>query len=257
MLSKEHILNDLQTDLIGRKLFVFESIDSTNACAKTLAEAGSEEGTVVAADFQTSGRGRLGRAWLAEPNTNLLFSVLLRPPSQKHAAGLLTFYAAVSVARAVESATGLSVECKWPNDLLLSRKKFCGILLENSLEKDRLAYAVIGIGVNVNQRSFDRFLSSATSLSNELGKAVDRADLFKRILLELDAQYKSICAGQSERILSEWNSRCRMYGQEITVSQHNETISGTAVGLSDEGGLILRTPAGNKTIFAGDVTILN
>lgn len=257
MLSKEHLQDGLQTDLIGRKIFVFESLDSTNACAKTLAEAGTEEGTVVFADFQTHGRGRQGRSWLAEPNTNLLFSVILRPQLQKENSGLLTFYAAVSVCRAVESAVGISVECKWPNDLLLNRKKFCGILLENSLERDHLGYSIVGMGVNVNQRSFDQFLGHVTSLAIASGGDCDRAGIFRRILQELDGLYKEVQEQRFEKILREWNTRCHMYGREVTVGQKDRTISGTAVGLNHDGGLIIRTSSGNTTVYAGDVTVLN
>lgn len=257
MLSKEHLQEGLQTDIIGRKLFVFESLDSTNACAKTLAEAGGEEGTVVVTEFQTHGRGRQGRSWLAEPSTNLLFSVILRPQLKKENSGLLTFYAAVSVCRAVEEAVKVKVECKWPNDLLLDRKKFCGILLENSLEKDRLGYSVIGVGVNVNQRSFDQFLGHVTSLSIAGGRDCDRAVILRHILEEMDRLYKHVQEQRFEKILQEWNARCSMYGREITVAQKDQTISGTAVGLNADGGLVLRTPTGNTTVYAGDVTVLH
>ncbi|HEX9615756.1 MAG TPA: biotin--[acetyl-CoA-carboxylase] ligase, partial [Bacteroidota bacterium] len=158
MLSKETLLSSLSTSLFGRKLFVFESIDSTNTCARTLAEAGMEEGAVVLAEYQTSGRGRHGRTWNAEPGENLLFSVLLRPAIPRTSAGFLTFFAAVSVAQALEEVSESRIECKWPNDLLLNGKKVSGILLENTFEKDRVDYSVIGIGINVNQSSFPNHL---------------------------------------------------------------------------------------------------
>ncbi len=122
MLSKKEILKGLKTRVVGKKLFVFESIDSTNACAKTLAETGTPEGTVVVADHQTAGRGRLGRTWNSEPGRNLLFSVVLRPTLPKESSGFLTFYSAVFIARALERVTGRPVECKWPNDILINAK---------------------------------------------------------------------------------------------------------------------------------------
>ena len=129
MYSKEELQQGLNTQVVGSKIFVFETIDSTNACARTLGDAGTQEGAVVVTNFQTSGRGRLGRTWLAEPDANLLFSVLLRPRISVDVSGQLTLYASVAIARAIEQCVGAPVECKWPNDLLLNGKKFCGILL--------------------------------------------------------------------------------------------------------------------------------
>ncbi|MBI2619683.1 MAG: biotin--[acetyl-CoA-carboxylase] ligase [Ignavibacteriales bacterium] len=257
MLSKEDLQKDLHTRVIGRRLFVFESIDSTNACARTLAEAGAEEGSVVIADFQTNGRGRQGRAWKADPNVNLLFSVLLRPELKRGSAGLLTFFAAVSVARAIEKTSGCSIECKWPNDLLLNGKKICGILLENSLEKEALAYSVVGIGLNVNQKNFRDDLRKASSLSRELGAPLSRDRLFQELVRQMDELYPPVRKSQFDSILIEWNARCRMFGKEVTVAQDKRHISGTAVALEPDGGLRINTPSGPETVYAGDVTVVS
>jgi len=258
MLSKEEILKDLGTRQIGKKVFVFESLDSTNVCAKTLAEAGTEDGTVVVADYQSEGRGRLGRRWEAQPGTSLLFSTVLRPPLLNESAGLLTFFAAVSVARALEHETGLHIECKWPNDLLLKGRKVCGILIENSLSQQGLVYSIAGIGLNVGQRTFpEAFLNKATSLVRESGKTMNRARLLRTILSEMDKFYEDVREPRFDRILDEWNSRCTMFGKKITVLQHDQRLDGSAVGLSSEGGLILETAKGIETVFAGDVTILS
>jgi len=256
MLSKTELSRGLKTDLVGKKLFVFESIDSTNTCARTLAEAGTEEGSVVVADYQSEGRGRLGRTWQAEPAKNLLFSVLLRPKLSKEQSGLLTFYAAIAVSRAIESMTGQRVECKWPNDILLNGKKVCGILIENSFEQEHVAYSVLGIGLNVNQHTFAQELTErATSIANELHAEIDRAELFRRILQEIDALYQDVQKSRYDLILQEWKERCRMFGQQIDVSQGSQTISGVARGLSTTGGLIMETAKGLQTIHAGDITI--
>lgn len=256
MFSKDELTAGLKTRIIGKKLFVFDSIDSTNACAKTLAEAGTEEGSVVISEFQTQGRGRQGRPWKAEPESNLLFSTLLRPRLSKEQAGILTFFAAVSVANAVERLTGQPVECKWPNDLMLNGKKLCGILLENSVQKDSIAYSVIGIGLNVNQKSFDNDLaSSATSLFKETGKRLDRKKIFQSALAEMDQFYEDIQKGKFESILKQWNSRCSMFGHPVSIRQGDTTISGNAVGLSPDGGLIVKTPEQTITLYAGDVSL--
>ncbi len=257
MISKESILKGLKTRIIGKKVFVFESIDSTNACARTLAEAGTAEGTVVVADYQTAGRGRLGRSWLSAPGTNLLFSIVLRPTLKKESAALLTFYSAVSIARALERVTGKPFECKWPNDILLNGRKCCGILLENSFLQDRFDFSVIGVGLNVNQSSFpDDLGNRATSLLVELGHQLDRTALLQELLRETDALLPIVHKGDVPTIMDEWNSRCLMFGKPVTITHGEERISGTALRLDAEGGLVINTPSGPSTFYAGDVTIV-
>lgn len=257
MYSKQELLNGLSTTVLGNKLFLFETIDSTNTCAKTLAEAGVEEGAIVLAESQSEGRGRLGRTWISDPGKNLLFSCILRPPVEKGDAGLLTFFASVAVARALEQSTGFHFECKWPNDLLLNGKKCCGILLEISLNDGKLAFAILGIGVNVNQREFGNELRrAATSLAREAGREFDRKKLFQTMVRELDLLYHDVKQNRFRRILTEWNNRCTMFGRDVRVDRNGTTISGKAVGLHKDGGLIVQTAAGNEIVYAGDVTVI-
>jgi len=258
MYSKEELLSGLKTSVVGKKIFVFESIDSTNTCAKTLAESAVEEGSVVFSEYQTDGRGRFGRSWLSEPGQNLLFSAILRPPLQQEQAGLLTFYAAVSVVRALEGFTQLQLECKWPNDVLIGGKKCCGILLENSFSNNRLEHSVVGVGVNVNQNAFpDNGLSNATSLARELEKKIDRKKLFQHILRELDLLYDDVQHGNFSRILQEWNMRCNMFGRKVQILREGATTNGKALGLHVDGGLVVETSGGREIVYAGDVTVLS
>jgi BirA family biotin operon repressor/biotin-[acetyl-CoA-carboxylase] ligase len=256
-LSKENLQGGLKTSLFGSKLFFFESIDSTNASAKTLAQAGSSEGTVVTAEFQTHGRGRHGRSWTATAGENLLFSVVLRPALPRASAGLLTFFAAVSVARGIEQVCGTPIEYKWPNDLLLKNRKTCGILLENSFGDRTIDYAVIGVGINVNQREFNGDLGRrATSLALEIGRPVDRIKLFSSIMTSMESAYGDVRSGDFSGLLKDWNARCTMFGHQVTVAQNDGGISGKAVGLNADGGLILETATGRRTIYAGDISLL-
>jgi len=256
MYSKEELLKGVSTRVIGNKLFVFDSIDSTNTCAKTLADAGMEDGAVVFAEHQTAGKGRNGRAWISEPGKNLLFSVILRPKLPKEQAVFLTFYSAVSVAQAVESVVGKPIECKWPNDVLLNGKKFCGILLETSFQETSLAYSVVGIGINLNQREFGAEMSNrVTSLSLEQGEGFDRKQMFQRIVLQLDRFYTDVLAGDFKEIMKTWNSKCTMFGRPVTVERAHDRLSGKAVGLSSDGGLMIETSSGTSTVYAGDVTV--
>lgn len=257
MISKASVLRGLRTDVIGKKLFVFESIDSTNACAKTLAETGTPEGTVVIADFQTHGRGRLGRSWKSEPGANLLFSIVLRPTIHKEQAAILTFFSAVFIAQALEHSVSQPVECKWPNDILIRGRKCSGILLENSFSQDRFDFSVIGVGINVNQASFEGELEKkATSLSREVGHSVDRTKLLQQLFREADVLLSTLKAGDLPSIMARWNSRCSMFGKPVLIEHGKERISGTALHLDDDGGLVVQTASGLSTFYAADVTIV-
>ncbi len=257
-LTKEYLQRGLATSTFGRKLYTFDEIDSTNSCVRALADVGAEEGTVVVAEFQTEGRGRLGRSWSAEPGANLLFSVLIRPPFTREQAGILPFFAAVAITRAVEPTLGRRVESKWPNDLLIGGKKFCGILLETATQDQRLLHAILGIGINVNQRTFPAELAlQATSLACERAHPVDRKALLHTILREMESLYETARSGSSEPILAEWLSRCTMIGKKVSVRSGDEVIQGTAVEVRETGALVIQTPSGQNTYFAADVTMNN
>jgi len=241
----------------GSKIYAFETIDSTNNCARALAACWGEEGTLVLAEQQTAGKGRLGRSWVANPFENLTFSLILRPVLPPEALNLLPLYAAVAVAEAIEHETGLAVECKWPNDLLIGGKKAAGILLEGSLKEDGLDYVVLGVGVNVNQSAFpEEIAPRATSIRKEGGKDVDRVKLLREILKALEAHYTAIMKKGFHDIIPLWLARSTMMNREISVAQDGNVISGIVKGLSPEGALILESGGAEKTLFAGDVTLL-
>jgi len=258
MYSKEELSQGLETAIVGKKFFVFDTIDSTNACARTLGDAGTAEGAVVVADFQTSGRGRLGRTWIAEPGENLLLSVLLRPRISIANTGLLTLFASVGIARAIERHIGEPVECRWPNDLLLHGKKFCGILLENLFQQSEVSYAIIGAGINVNQRIFpDEISPRGTSLAIETGMSFDRKKVLQTVLSELDTLYPPVQRGDFDAIVPEWIKRCTMFGKPVTVQQHDHTMSGIARRLNHDAGLVIETDTGLQTVYAGDVSVVS
>jgi len=241
----------------GSKIFAFETIDSTNNCARALAGCWAEEGTLVFAERQTAGKGRLGRTWQANPYENLTFSLILRPTLPPEALNLLPLYAAVAVAEAIEHETGLSVECKWPNDLLIGGKKSAGILLEGSLKEDGLEFVVLGIGVNVNQTTFPEDISPrATSLKAQAGREIDRIRLLREILRTLEMHYSAIMKKGFHNVLPLWLARSTMINREISVTQDGTVITGIVKRLSPEGALVLEAGGAEKTLFAGDVSIL-
>lgn len=257
MLTEQTLRKGLKTHRFGSKIYSFDSIDSTNNCAKAIAACGATEGTVIIAEQQTAGKGRMGRPWQANPNENLTFSIVLRPQGSADAMNLLPLYVAVGVAEAIERTTGIQVECKWPNDLLINSKKVAGILIEGSLKQNALEYAVVGVGLNVNQKTFSGELEQkATSLYLASGKEIDRSVLFREILRSLEGRYRDASSGGFTSVLPEWLSRCRMINQEISVSLHGQVLSGVVKGLNNEGALILQANGTEKTLFAGDVTII-
>ena len=257
MYSEKTLRKGLKTRVFGNKIYTFDTIDSTNNCAKAVAGVGAVEGTVVIAEQQTAGRGRLGRTWQANPNENLTFSIILRPKVNPDSLNLLPLYVAVALAQAIERTTGLKVECKWPNDLLIDKKKVAGILIEGSIKQNQVEYVVIGIGINVNQQSFAGELApKATSLRLSSGKEIERTMLFRESLLILESTYAGVSSTGFQSILPQWLSRSTMINKPISVSQQGNLISGVVKGLSRDGGLILQSGGAEKTLFAGDVTIV-
>ncbi len=257
MLSEHLLRKGLKTRVFGNKIYSFDSIDSTNNCAKAIAGCGATEGTVVIAEQQTAGKGRLGRLWQSNPNENLMLSVVLRPRVSPNALNLLPLYVAVAVSEAVEKVTGLKVECKWPNDILYNGKKLAGILIEGSVKQNLVEYVVIGIGINVNQAKFEGELSTkASSLRMESQKEVDRPTLFRELLKSLEGQYKATSTSGFQSVVPQWIARSTMMNRTISVSQQGTIISGVVKGLSADGGLVLQTNGSEQTLFAGDVTVL-
>jgi BirA family transcriptional regulator, biotin operon repressor / biotin---[acetyl-CoA-carboxylase] ligase len=256
MYSEEELKCGLTTQVFGSRLFVYDSIDSTSSRAKIFANKGAEEGTVVIADHQTAGRGRFGRTWFAESGSGLLFSVIVRPTFSMDKIGLLPFFAAVGIANAVETVTGMQCECKWPNDILLNKKKCCGILMESISQKNKFDYAILGIGLNVNQKRFpDDLEGTATSLNSECGREFDRRNVFCQIMSSLESYYTDVSKGNFNTVLKEWKARTTIFGKRITLTQAADVIDGIAVNLAADGGLVVETETGQRVFHAGDVTI--
>jgi BirA family biotin operon repressor/biotin-[acetyl-CoA-carboxylase] ligase len=258
MHSKEELQSGLNTRIFGQKLYVYNSIDSTNACAKLLASIKFEEGAVVIAEYQTAGRGRQGRTWQSESGSNLLFSIIVRPALNINTVALLPFFAAAGVALAIETLVDIRCECKWPNDILLNGKKCCGILMESAFQHDMLDYAVVGIGLNVNQKEFNGDLrKKATSLSIECEKEFDRKTVFQQVMRSLESLYTEVRSGNFDTTLREWKTRAAIFGKQITLTQAGEKVQGCATTLTADGGLVLTTADGQRVYYTGDITPLD
>jgi len=255
-MESKDIQSYLTTKLFGRNLIYLSTVDSTNQKAKLLIKEGVVSGTVVIADEQTAGRGRLNRNWLSEPGKNLLFSVIIKPTIANEQIGVISLYAGLAVAKAIEEALQIKPVCKWPNDLLLGEKKFCGILSEAIFEDNELVGVVVGIGINVNQLNFpEEIREKATSLQRELGKEINRFELLNFVLNKMEYYYNKIQKGSINLIIKEWVHYTKMFGQNISVKQNKEEIRGIALRLAEDGGLIISTAKGELKVLAGDVTI--
>lgn len=234
----------------------YSSIGSTNDLLKELAAQGAPEGTLVIADEQTAGKGRLDRKWLAPPGTSLLLSLLFRPNLAPNQAQRLTMICSLAIADAIEGLTGLPVDLKWPNDILIWGKKAGGILTELGTTGAYLDYVVVGMGLNVNLAvsTLPELRDMATSLSEELGREVSRLELLWRILGQIETRYNSLSRGESPH--EDWAARLINLGRQVQVTTPRGVLVGWAEGVDADGALILRTPDGQrKRILAGDVTL--
>ena len=253
VLSPEAVTQNLDTRLIGQRVLCYSSLPSTNELAKEEARREAVAGTVIIAEEQTVGKGRLKRAWLS-PRGSLSLSVILYPGLEYLPS--LVMVASLAVACAVEAVTGLKAQIKWPNDVLINGKKVCGILVESEVRGEAVGYAVVGIGVNVNLRvsDFPELSLAATSLSQELGRAVSRLGLVKRLLVEMERLYLTLLDGGA--IYEEWRASLVTLGREVLVTSGDAQYSGIAESVARDGSLLVRRPDGSLSqIVAGDVTL--
>jgi BirA family biotin operon repressor/biotin-[acetyl-CoA-carboxylase] ligase len=260
-LSADEVLSLIRGDFWKRILF-YKSVGSTNEVASALLSHGDNGGggTVIIADAQERGRGRLGRRWVSPPGLNIYMSIVLRPEILPRDVTLLTLLAAVASTRGVGHSTGADISIKWPNDLVASEKKVGGILTEARSDPDRVTQAVIGIGINVNMacRNLpDGIDTMATSLMDETGKRHSRTEIIAAILDEFEYWYKLLMRRGRGALLSEWRKLSSTLGKRVSVVTARETLQGRAEDIDDEGMLILGLPSGEKRrIGVGDLTML-
>ena len=254
-ISEPAIRRWLTAEDIGRNLEIHPQLDSTNNRAKLLASSGAPHGTVVIADSQTGGRGRLGRSFFSPEHSGIYLTCILRPDCSPERAGLLTSLAAVAVARAVEALAETDVKIKWVNDLYIGNKKICGILTEAGfgMETGQLEYAAVGIGVNVNRMEFPPELRDiATSVANETGAAPDRNRLIAEICNCMEEMYGQLADGA---FMAESRARSNVIGRNVVVLRGGEKFPARAIDIDDEGSLIVETQDGVQTVHSGEVSV--
>lgn len=242
-ISADSIKDSIRNNLIAKKIFAFEKLSSTNEFAKRLAADHANNGALIITEEQTRGRGRGRRKWYSPPGTGLWFSIILQPKLTPEKLGIVSILAAVSVAESIETVTTLRSHLKWPNDILINKKKACGILLETESIGNNIAYVVLGIGVNVNQSKEDfpyDLQKVATSLRIESDSRINRVDLLVEILHNLESNYQTLLAGDGDKIVNKWKEKCPFLQKEITIKQRGETLNGIFEDLDDKGSLHLR-----------------
>jgi len=252
-LSPASITSGLETRFIGQNVIYYPSVTSTNDIAKLEAQKGATEGTVVIADEQTAGKGRIKRVWLS-PKGTIAVSVILYPhitllPS-------LIMMASLAVVHTIFRTTGLTAQIKWPNDVLINGKKVCGILIESDVKGNNTNYAVIGIGLNVNLElaGLPDISLTATSLSQELGRGIPRLYVIQQLLTELERLYLILQSGGG--IYEEWRDRLVTLGKKVKATSGDVKYEGIAEAVTPDGSLLLRHPDGKLLkIIAGDVTL--
>jgi BirA family biotin operon repressor/biotin-[acetyl-CoA-carboxylase] ligase len=246
--------SSLGRTLLSRAVYFFPECESTNAEARLLAEAGEPEGALVVTDYQSAGRGRMGRAWHSPRGSSLLFTLLLRPPIEPSLALIPVMAASLGVMEGIRRACALPARLKWPNDILIDGKKAGGILCELGLEEQVLKYVIVGIGLNVNfdPRGVEGIPPDATSIQSSLGRPQPRAVLLRAILDAMEPRYREILRGGSLR--EEWSRALDTLGRRVRVILPEGELIGAAESIEDSGALVLRLDDGSmRTVLAGDV----
>lgn len=238
------------------KIHYYESIGSTNNEMKRLAEQGAPSGTVVIADTQTCGKGRIGRQWISPPGENIYMSFLLRPSFEPMMASMITLVCAMAVREAL-SKQGLESMIKWPNDIILHGKKTCGILTEMSAQAERINYIVVGIGINVNQKVFDEAIKDmATSLFIEQNKTYDHAQIIKDVLEAFEKYYRLfVQGGNLSLLMDEYNQYLININRDIRIIEHGNVKTGIARGIDEAGCLVAEIDGYIEHIMSGEVSV--
>jgi BirA family biotin operon repressor/biotin-[acetyl-CoA-carboxylase] ligase len=256
LLAPSLIKPELGDTRIGHRIHHYFRIDSTNSVALRLADQGADHGTVIVAEEQSAGRGRLGRAWYSEKASGIYASVILRPPLAPSAAPILTLLAGVAVHEALRLSTALAPDIRWPNDVLVNGKKVCGILTEMSAEVDRLHSVVLGIGINVNHRVMPEDLRhTGTSLRIEAGKPVSRAQVFVALLKALEKYYELLMRDGGGAIVNGWAAASTFAeGKQVRVLTGTGEYHAVTAGLDPGGALRVRRGDGREeALVAGEI----
>lgn len=257
MFDQTTILHAVHTKWAGKTVHFAEEVDSTNEWAKRLSREGGVHGALAVAEFQSAGKGRLGRKWTAPVGSSVMMSILLRPDFEPRLAPMLTIVMGLSAAQAVERM-GIKACIKWPNDVVVSRKKICGILTEMSVKEGKIDYVVIGCGINVNLEALPEDIADkATSLCLETGKTYDRNKVLAKVLECFEGNYEQFEKTKDLTLLQEdYNRMLANYGQTVRVLDPLGDYEGIAYGINISGELLVEKADGERVcVGAGEVSV--
>lgn len=258
VMSRTELESGMPTKWAGRSLAFFEETDSTNIQARRLGEQGAVHGTLAVAEAQTSGRGRRGKTWVSPRGSSVFMSILLRPPLHPSKASMLTLVAALAVSEGIEAVTKQRCLIKWPNDLVLGGKKVCGILTEMQAEMEEIRYVVVGMGINVNLKSFPEEVSQvATSLYLESGCMVSRNQLIWASMEAFERYYHEFMTTHDmSSLIQTYESRLANRDKHVKVLAAKDGFQGICLGIDNKGELLVRTEDGQiRSVMSGEVSV--
>lgn len=258
ILSQAEILSSIRGSWAGREILYLDEVDSTNTAAKKAAENGAVHGTLVVSERQTGGKGRRGRAWDSPRGTGIFMTLILRPNMAPVHASMLTLVAALAVADGIRECTGAESLIKWPNDIVMSGKKVCGILTEMSADPDCINYVAVGIGINVNMEEFpEEIRGVAASIFTETGKKTKRSLLISAVMAAFERYYEVFMkTTDMSGLLEDYNGKLANCGRTVRVLDPAGEYSGTAIGIDREGELLVEMEdTAVRRVLSGEVSV--
>ena len=258
ILSQAEILSSIRGSWAGREILYLDEVDSTNTAAKKAAENGAVHGTLVVSERQTGGKGRRGRAWDSPRGTGIFMTLILRPNMAPVHASMLTLVAALAVADGIRECTGAESLIKWPNDIVMSGKKICGILTEMSADPDCINYVAVGIGINVNMEEFpEEIRGVAASIFTETGKKTKRSLLISAVMAAFERYYEVFMkTTDMSGLLEDYNGKLANCGRTVRVLDPAGEYSGTAIGIVREGELLVEMEDTTvRRVLSGEVSV--
>ena len=256
------IVSGLETKVLGQQAYYFDSIDSTQSQAMKMVNESKKEGTIIIAEKQTGGRGRSGRQWIS-PKGGIWFSIILHPKFDISNTTLFPIASSLALSIAIQKTCKISTELKWPNDLTIKGKKLAGMLIDASFESNKIENLVLGVGINfnVNVKEIEKVLKKTpnfygvSSLNDQKNKT-SQIELIQSFLLELEKVYEELNNNQIKKIITEWTKRSSTIGKKVEMNTLNGKISGKAIKIDEDGGLIIKDKDKTNKVFAGDIVHL-